>query len=98
MTNTRPIVDNTTQDWSIIQGQEKDGWTAVQLKRQLDTCDPMDFPIKVKYLLLSNSRLYRNYPFSLARISLSSLTVLSISISIVQIWILPIIIIDAILV
>ena len=48
MNNSRPILDNTTQDWSARQGQERDGWTAVQLKRSLDTCDPMDFPIKVR--------------------------------------------------
>lgn len=49
MNNSRPLLDKTTQDWSAIQGEEKDGWTAVQLRRSLDTCDPMDFPIKVRH-------------------------------------------------
>ncbi|CAF2984106.1 unnamed protein product [Rotaria sp. Silwood2] len=44
-TNARPVLDNTTQDWFLLQGREKDGWTAIQFKRLLDTCDSMDFPI-----------------------------------------------------
>ncbi|CAF1224031.1 unnamed protein product [Rotaria sp. Silwood1] len=44
--NTRPVLDNTTQDWFLLQGREKDGWTAIQFKRLLDTCDLMDLPIK----------------------------------------------------
>jgi hypothetical protein len=41
------MLDNTTQDWFGLQGREEDGWTAIQFKRLLDTCDIMDYPIKV---------------------------------------------------
>ncbi|UJR14303.1 hypothetical protein I4U23_001293 [Adineta vaga] len=44
--NSRPIRDNTTEDWFVLQGQEKNGWTAIRFKRLLDTCDSMDVPIK----------------------------------------------------
>ncbi|CAF4394289.1 unnamed protein product [Rotaria sp. Silwood2] len=44
-TNARPVLDNSTQDWFLLQGREKDGWTVIQFKRLLDTCDSMDFPI-----------------------------------------------------
>ena len=40
--------DNTTQDWLVLQGQEKNGWTAIRFKRLLHTCDSMDVPIKVR--------------------------------------------------
>ncbi len=43
----KPLVDNTTQNWFVLQGQEQNGWTAIQFKRYFDTCDPMDVPIKV---------------------------------------------------
>ena len=43
----RPIVDNTTTDWFGLQGREQNGWTAIRFRRLLDTCDPMDVPIKV---------------------------------------------------
>jgi hypothetical protein len=43
----KPVMDNTTQDWFILQGQEQNGWTAIQFKRYFDSCDPMDVPIKV---------------------------------------------------
>lgn len=46
--NSRPMIDNTTQDWFLLRGQEKDGWTAIQFERALDTCDSMDVPIKVR--------------------------------------------------
>ncbi|CAF4514088.1 unnamed protein product, partial [Rotaria socialis] len=42
----RPVIDNTTTDWSAIKGREQNGWTAIQFKRFLDTCDSMDVPIK----------------------------------------------------
>ena len=29
-----------------MQGREQDGWTAIQFRRALDTCDTMDYPIK----------------------------------------------------
>ena len=45
----RPVIDNTTNDWIPIQGKESNGWTAIQFKRLLDTCDSMDYPIKVFY-------------------------------------------------
>ena len=48
MTYTRPIIDNTTQDWHVIQGREENGWTSIQFKRLLETCDEMDVPIKVE--------------------------------------------------
>ncbi|CAF4733552.1 unnamed protein product, partial [Rotaria magnacalcarata] len=39
-------MDNTTQDWFLLKGQEQNGWTAIQFKRSFDSCDPMDVPIK----------------------------------------------------
>ena len=42
------MLDNTTQDWFGVQGREENGWTAIQFKRLLDTCDVMDYPIKVR--------------------------------------------------
>lgn len=42
-----PVIDNTTTDWFALQGREQNGWTAIQFKRLLDTCDPMDVAIKV---------------------------------------------------
>ncbi|CAF3636010.1 unnamed protein product [Rotaria sp. Silwood1] len=44
--NGRPMIDNTTIDWFALQGREASGWTAIQFKRLLDTCDIMDVPIK----------------------------------------------------
>ncbi|CAF4332885.1 unnamed protein product [Rotaria sp. Silwood2] len=41
-----PIFDNTTIDWFAVKGREVSGWTAIQFKRLLDTCDIMDVPIK----------------------------------------------------
>ena len=43
----KPMIDNTTQDWLLLQGQEQNGWTALQFKRSFDSCDSMDVPIKV---------------------------------------------------
>ncbi|CAF3089068.1 unnamed protein product [Rotaria sp. Silwood2] len=43
---SRPIIDNTTTDWFHLQGREQNGWTSIQFKRLLDTCDSMDVPIK----------------------------------------------------
>ncbi|CAF1311025.1 unnamed protein product [Adineta ricciae] len=43
---TKPMIDNTTQDWFLLGAQEKNGWTATQFKRAFDSCDPMDVPIK----------------------------------------------------
>ncbi|CAF4624190.1 unnamed protein product [Rotaria sp. Silwood1] len=43
---SRPVVDNTTKDWFALKGREQNGWTAIQFKRFLDTCDTMDVPIK----------------------------------------------------
>ncbi|CAF3785266.1 unnamed protein product [Rotaria sp. Silwood1] len=47
----KPIIDNTTTDWYALQGREQNGWTAIQFKRLIDTCDSMDVPIKVCYCL-----------------------------------------------
>jgi len=44
--NSRPIMDTTSQDWTALQGREQNGWTAIQMKRLLDTRDRMDVPIK----------------------------------------------------
>ena len=44
------MVDNTTADWFGLKGREESGWTAIQFKRALDTCDTMDVPIKVRFL------------------------------------------------
>ncbi|CAF1481989.1 unnamed protein product [Rotaria sordida] len=41
-----PIIDNTTTDWFALNGKEENGWTAIQFKRKVDTCDPMDVAIK----------------------------------------------------
>ena len=49
-----PIIDNTTQNWFIIQGREQNGWTAIQFKRFFDTCDTMDVPIKVLEIFKNN--------------------------------------------
>ncbi|CAF3465404.1 unnamed protein product [Rotaria socialis] len=43
----KPVMDNTTQDWFLLKGQEQNGWTAIQFKRYFDSCDPMDVPIKL---------------------------------------------------
>ncbi|CAF3386420.1 unnamed protein product, partial [Rotaria sp. Silwood2] len=43
---SRPVIDNTTTDWFHLQGREQNGWTSIQFKRLLDTCDSMDVPIK----------------------------------------------------
>ena len=45
---SQPVVDNTTADWFGIQGREQSGWTAIQFRRLLDTCDTMDVPIRVR--------------------------------------------------
>ncbi|CAF4684773.1 unnamed protein product [Rotaria socialis] len=44
-----PILDNTTSNWLALRGRESDGWTAIQFKRLIDTCDPMDVSITVEY-------------------------------------------------
>lgn len=44
---SRPVIDNTTIDWFHLQGREQNGWTSIQFKRLLDTCDLMDVPIRV---------------------------------------------------
>ena len=49
--NQEPVIDNTTTDWFALQGIEQDGWTAIQFKRKIDTCDSMDVPIKVTQIL-----------------------------------------------
>ncbi|UJR19902.1 hypothetical protein I4U23_023034 [Adineta vaga] len=43
---SRPVIDHTKTDWFALQGREQDGWTAIQFRRLLDTCDSMDVPIK----------------------------------------------------
>ena len=48
----KPVLDNTTTNWFALKGREQDGWTAIQFKRLLDTCDPMDVPIKVRNAIL----------------------------------------------
>ncbi len=50
-TFARPMIDNTTIDWFGLLGREENGWTAIQFRRALDTCDTMDFPIKVCSLI-----------------------------------------------
>ena len=44
----KPMIDTTSEDWFPLQGQEKNGWTAIQFKRSFDTCDTMDYPITVR--------------------------------------------------
>ncbi len=48
-TYAQPVLDNTTIDWFGLRGQEVNGWTAIQFRRALDTCDTMDVAIKVCY-------------------------------------------------
>ncbi|CAF3867826.1 unnamed protein product [Rotaria sordida] len=43
---SKPVIDNTTMDWIGLQGREENGWTAIQFKRLLETCDYMDLSIK----------------------------------------------------
>ncbi|CAF2441731.1 unnamed protein product [Rotaria sp. Silwood2] len=43
---SKPIIDSTTNDWIGLQGREENGWTAIQFKRLLETCDYMDVSIK----------------------------------------------------
>ncbi|UJR36615.1 hypothetical protein I4U23_029335, partial [Adineta vaga] len=45
-TYAQPVIDNTTSDWFALQGKEENGWTAIQFKRLIDTCDSMDVPIE----------------------------------------------------
>ena len=42
------MIDTTSTDWFPLQGSEENGWTAIQFKRLLDTCDTMDVAIPVK--------------------------------------------------
>ena len=51
------MIDDTTQDWFALQGREQNGWTAIQFKRLLDTCDPMDYAIKVNTSILNTTAL-----------------------------------------
>lgn len=49
MNNSKPILDKTTNDWFPLNGREENGWTIIQFKRLLNTCDQqMDVQIKVK--------------------------------------------------
>ncbi|CAF3437207.1 unnamed protein product [Rotaria sp. Silwood2] len=65
-TDSTLVIDNTTIDWFAIQGHEENGWTAIQFKRLLDTCDSMDVPIKVSdnHLLVSYKNIYPKYTFN----------------------------------
>lgn len=47
MGTSQPFVDNTTIDWFALRGCEQNGWTGIQFKRSLDTCDEMDVAIKI---------------------------------------------------
>jgi len=53
------VIDNTTNDWFALQGREMNGWTAIQFKRLLDTCDSMDYPVKV---LLNFNKFHMPFP------------------------------------
>ena len=44
----KTVLDETTQDWFGLQGREENGWTAIQFKRLIDTCDKLDVRIKVR--------------------------------------------------
>jgi hypothetical protein len=52
------VLDNTTIDWFGLRGQEVNGWTAIQFRRALDTCDTMDVAIKVCYRFISTQLSY----------------------------------------
>ncbi|CAF4390458.1 unnamed protein product, partial [Rotaria magnacalcarata] len=43
----KPVIDNTIENWLALRGRESNGGTAIQFRRLLDTCDPMDVEIKV---------------------------------------------------
>lgn len=47
------MIDTTTTDWFGLRGREESGWTALQFKRLIDTCDTMDVPIKVRSIVSS---------------------------------------------
>lgn len=48
LNNSKPMIDKTTNDWFPLNGREENGWTIIQFKRLLNTCDQqMDVPIKV---------------------------------------------------
>lgn len=51
-----PVMDNTSVDWIPLQGREQDGWTSIQFRRRIDTCDLMDVTINVRnhFHLLNN--------------------------------------------
>ena len=48
LVNQNLVIDKYNNDWFALQGREQNGWTAIQFKRLLDTCDTMDVPIKVE--------------------------------------------------
>ena len=47
LNNSKPIIDKTRNDWFPLNGREENGWTIIQLKRLLNTCDQTDIQIKV---------------------------------------------------
>lgn len=57
------MLDNTTNDWIPLKGREENGWTVLQFRRSLDSCDYMDVPIKVG--LVAEIHIFmRNFRFS----------------------------------
>ena len=40
-------VNDTSQDWVLLRGEESHGWTTLRFVRKLDTCDPEDRVIDV---------------------------------------------------
>ncbi|CAF1091171.1 unnamed protein product [Rotaria sp. Silwood1] len=44
---SKPSIDSTSTDWIGLRGREENGWTAIQFKRLLETCDDMDVSIKL---------------------------------------------------
>ena len=40
-------VNDTSQDWVLLRGEESQGWTTLRFIRKLDTCDPEDRVIDV---------------------------------------------------
>ncbi|CAF1026501.1 unnamed protein product [Rotaria sp. Silwood1] len=53
---SKPSIDSTSTDWIGLRGREENGWTAIQFKRLLETCDDMD--VSIKYLLPSTDTTY----------------------------------------
>ena len=62
-----------------MQGKQDNGWTAIQFRRLLDTCDPMDVPIRVGHSSEPRVTSENDVHFSLEQISCYSPMDLSVA-------------------